>query len=738
MHRPGAERAGIARASAVARPQPRDVRPGLVHPASAVVLATALVSACAIAAFALVTDAVGHSETLEAVWWMCAIGVVAPLSAFGANYLLRASAPPALRRRLPATAAAALVVLSASLALARAAGALPLSLLAVLVLPILLLAAQRSRLRELPAAVQTSRAGAIAVGVAGLLGIAAFLPRASREPAVLVSTVLLLAWMGAVGVPLSRVTPGRRLRIALAVAIPLLLALFAWDVSFQTLPNHQNFYLGPVNDIDHGRYMLVDDYSQYGVAVIYFLAAVLSPLTLGYGSLVLVLGLLTVVMFAAVYTVIRVATRSAVFAGLGTFAALTASVIATQGRTTQVPSTGFLRFGLPWLIVCALVVAYRRDRPSRLPLLIAWALVGTACIWSFESAFYSVVTFAATAIAVASTGPPGTRLRCACAHLGAAAVAVITAVSALVAATEIGRGELPQPGGYVDFLRLYSVKGFGTLPIPGWSLGYLMCALYALSLCGIAVLIRQARGTALARPAAIVPLIAVTAFGASAFTYFLGRSHPNNLTHVAPPFVAMVVLWTALAWRAWARGRHPAAAAALGLCAVAGALLVAQQLPSLIGKTDDSALMALARSATGGRTLPHELRVLTSEPVADPHARTVELLVRRSVPPTAPLLVATEPTIATEALIRLQRSDVLPIGAAEQDMLVEPRRELLTREARNVPCGTYVVTQAAPLVLGDGLRFFDGILGALRERHAFHAVAAADGYRVSRLSCPAA
>jgi hypothetical protein len=598
--------------------------------------------------------------------------------------------------------------------------------------------AQRPRWRALAASAPSSRIAAVAVGSAGLLGVAVFLPRSSHELSVLVSTALLLVWMGAVGVPLSRFTPGRRLQIALAVAIPLALALFAWDVSFQTLPGHQNFYLGPVNDIDHGRYMLVDDYSQYGVGVIYFLAAVLAPLPLGYGSFVLVLGLLTVVMFSAVYAVLRIATRSATFAALGTFAALTASVIATLGESTQVPSTGFLRFGLPWLVVCALVVAYRRDRPSRLPLLIAYALVGIACIWSFEAAFYSVITFAATVIAVAWTGPAGTRLRCACVHLGAGAVSALIAVTAFVAATEIGRGELPRPSGYIDFLRLYSVKGFGTLPIPAWSLGYLMCALYALSICGIAVILRHARGTALAQPSTIVPLIAVTAFGATAFTYFVGRSHPNNLTHVAPPFVAMVVLWTALAWRAWAHGRHPAAAAALALCALAGSLLVAQQLPSLIGKTDDSALVAVARSATGGRTLPHELRILMSEPVADPHARAVELLVRRSVPRNAPLLVATNPSVATEALIRLNRSDVLPIGAAEQDMLVPRRRALLARDALAVPCGTYVVTQSAPLVPHYAVQLFDGILGAFHEHHAFDAVAGAGGYRVFRLSCPAA
>ena len=82
-----------------------------------------------------------------------------------------------------------------------------------------------------------------------------------------------------------------------------------------------------------------------------------------------------------------------------------ASTIATLGRSTQYPSTGFLRFGIPWLLVAALVVAYRRDRPARTPLLVAYALVGVACVWSFETAFYTVATFVVTVVAAAWTAP---------------------------------------------------------------------------------------------------------------------------------------------------------------------------------------------------------------------------------------------------------------------------------------------------------------------------------------------
>ncbi len=337
-----------------------------------------------------------------------------------------------------------------------------------------------ARLLALAERVPAERAapiGAGAVLAACLVAVGVCLPAASHDPVILAGVALLLVIARIVAAPLRRGVPGPRTRIALAVLVPLVLALLAWDVSFQALRNHQDFFLGPVNDIRHGRYMLVDDYSQYGVGVIYFLAAALAPLPFGYGSFVLVLGVLSAVMFLTIFAVLRIATRSLAFAAAGTFAAMLASTIATVGRTTQYPSTGFLRFGVPWLLVCALVIAYRRERPARGPLLAAYALVGVSAVWSLETAFYTVATFAVTVFAVAWTGPPGWRLRSALAQLGAAAAAVLVAVAALVAATEIGRGAAPRPGGYLDFLRLYSVKGFGTLPIPGWSLGFALAAL---------------------------------------------------------------------------------------------------------------------------------------------------------------------------------------------------------------------------------------------------------------------
>jgi hypothetical protein len=725
------ERPGAQAASSAA---PRGEAPSPAQLAAAVTVAATLALAGAVVVFALVLLITPHSERLEAIWWLAGFGVVVPVAVLGAGRLLAAANGPSERAALAAAAPVALLALCGGLALAQAAGSLPVLLLAA-ILPFGVLTVLGKRgLVALAGRPDARTLATAALAVAGVLGVSAFLPTATHGFDVIVLTPLLLVVAVPTALALYRCALHPAARLALGVLIPLLLALLAWDVSFQVLTSHQDFYLGPANDIRHGRYMLVDDYSQYGVAVIYFLAALLAPLPFGYGTFVLVLGLLSSVLSVAVYAVLRVATRSLAFATLGTFAALVSSSIATIGHSAQYPSTGFLRFGIPWLLVCALVAAYRGDRPARVPLLMAYVLVGVAAVWSFETAFYSFATFAVTVIAAARTFPRGQRLRRAATDLGAGAAAVAIAIAVLITATEIGRGRAPEIGGYLDFLRLYSVAGFGQLPVPGWSLGYLMGALCAASLVATCVLAARGQGGELGRPSTVVPLAAVSTFAAVALTYFLGRSQPNNLTHVAPPFVVMVTLWTALAWRGWARERNPIAGAGLALAGVSVALLITQQLPQLVDKAPDSALAAIIGSASGGRGLGQRVRVLTDLPVVSPRTPGVEALVRRNVPRAAPLLVAVEPSVATETLIRLDRSDVLPIGTPEQDGLPLKRRQTLLRAASSVRCGTYVVTQDAPMT-GPGRILLTDLVKRLRDEHPFRAVARAGGYRVFRLGC---
>ena len=101
-----------------------------------------------------------------------------------------------------------------------------------------------------------------------------------------------------------------------------------------------------------------------------------------------------------------------------------------------------------------------------------------------------------------------------------------------------------------------------------------------------------------------------------------------------------------------------------------------------MAKAPDSALVAVVHGATGDG--PGSRRACASSPTcpsSTARTRTVEALVRANVPRRAPLLVAVEPAVATETLVRLDRSGVLPIGTPEQDGLVPQRRRTLLRQA---------------------------------------------------------
>jgi hypothetical protein len=724
--------------------------------AAAVVVGSAGAIGLTLLAFTFVAATLPHTERLEAVEWLSGLVVAAPLGVLLVGRLLAITQAPERRAQLRAAGPLVVALSGATLLAARSAFdapgppiPLPWSLMALL-LPWAIVVA--SRRREWVRAVDWVSARATghavaapaAIAIGGAFCIAAFLPTGWWTRGEIVLALALVATAIASWDALCRVRLSRSAHVALGVLVPAGIALLAWDVAFRPLPDHQDFYLGPANAVQHGGSMLVDVYSQYGVVVIDFLAAILHPI--GYGTFVLTLGVLGSIQLMTVYLVARVGTGSLTAAAATSLIAFIAGPIATIGSVTQYPSVGFLRFGVTWLLVGALVMAYRNDARGKVFTAVAYGLLGLSAVWSFEAAFYSLGTFAAVVVTVGLLADArGTRLRAIVRDLALGCLVMVAAVAIFSVATYIASGHRPRPRGYLDYLRLYSSAGFGTLPIPDWSFGYLMGGAYVLSLVAVTAICLYGRGSDLARPSRLVPIVATTAFGMLALTYFVGRSDPNNLTHVAAPFVTMIALWAFVAWRWWQAERAPVALAALLLVVWSACLLFQSNWRGLTIKAPDSALATLAKPLIGQPGLVTTIRTLTSNPVVNTDAAAIEDLVRRTVPPHAPLLIAVDPNLSTEALLRLGRSNVLPISDPNEDALTQARRASLIADAAAVPCGTYVVTQSAELPPpsaflappgGTGSDLIAGVIGELRATRRFEPVdAAGPSYFVSRLPC---
>ena len=171
----------------------------------------------------------------------------------------------------------------------------------------------------------------------------------------------------------------------LFLAVPNLLIFDPTDPSaaLQTsvIHFHQDFLLGPANQVLGGGAMLVDTLSQYGVASIYFLAGVFAFIPIGDGTLGLIEGVLSALMFCGGYVVVRVAGVSRLLAGLAFTVAVVVLIYGLEYPVGGLLQHGAFRFGLPMGVLIGAVCETRwpqRALPARILQLVTVAL---ASVW---------------------------------------------------------------------------------------------------------------------------------------------------------------------------------------------------------------------------------------------------------------------------------------------------------------------------------------------------------------------
>ena len=240
-----------------------------------------------------------------------------------------------------------------------------------------------------------------------------------------VSVPVLIIGVGVSAIPLIRREPirirpasariGALVDIALItlllLAVPNLVVFVTGDpeTALQTvlIQFHQNFFLGPANQVLAGDAMLVETLSQYGVGSIYLLAGAFLLIPIGNGTLGLVEGALSALMFAGTFATLRMAGVSRVIAG----AAMTVAV----GRAG-------VRAGVPvgWAPTARrhpVRPAHRSDRrcrgggsvasgarPARGLQLVGIAL---AWIWALEAFAYTMLTVFGMVLYQAAILPSG-------------------------------------------------------------------------------------------------------------------------------------------------------------------------------------------------------------------------------------------------------------------------------------------------------------------------------------------
>jgi hypothetical protein len=673
----------------------------------------------------------GPSESTETPSWVLAFAVALPAGLLLAGQQARRLAAVAPAAAAP-TVAAGTVLLAAGFLLRHGGSGdrfhhllVSLASLAALAAPFL-----AARLGRSPGARGVTAARAISL--AATFAVLLFVP----SPALRLGALLPALALAAAALLALRLARGHQPRPWVRNTLDVVLCGLVVLVVVQ-LPNilehipdlaeNHTYFLGPANDALHGRPMLAGAWSQYGVGLIDALALTFTVIPIGFGSLSLIIIALTVGVYLCVYASLRLAGVGQVLTMLTLAVAAAGNLFAPLDVYISWPNDSPLRFGMPYLIVLLAIAAGRYPARARALRIATLAVLAVSAAWSFEVFVYCGGTYGALVLVEAlAAGTEIARRVARGALLGLAASAAGVALLSLLTFTVGGSLEW---GPYFEYLKLYSFEGFSQLPVVFFSAGPLMGVAVFASAVLLLWLARE-------RPAALAPplraaLAGFTGLATVTFTYYLGRSHPNNLLILLVPVVALGGLWVHLLLAAVSPARWRTLAAATVV--LAGAMLTVSAWSSIQRKWDETALGLMV---PGQGSLTGSLDRIADNPPLDGRESTAAALLARYLPPRAPALVLTEPELTTEILVRAGRPNLLPISNPAEDSLIESSRERVLDAVAKVPAGTLMLTQ--PVVAGHEAETFNELqlaaARALNRRFAFKLVKLTpDGIALARL-----
>ena len=327
--------------------------------------------------------------------------------------------------------------------------------------------------------------------------------------------------------------------IALDTLAIILIIGACFDPHFTINSHHENFYLGPVNALLHGKTMLVDVYSQYGVFLHEFLAFFfkLNFLPLNYQGLAFLVALFSMFQYILIYFLSRMLLKSPQFSLVILFIVLLMNLFATIGIFQSYPSIGPVRFGLCYILIT--IIALRLKYPARksIFLWLEYGILGIASIWSFETFIYTGTIFFGIhgyeAITMANTVGDFFK-RVALEFLKSIlAIVLFHSIQALI--IFLARGIWPNWAYYFEYIYLYSVAGIVSLPVDVWSPWFIIVVIYFICLIYPFITRIITKEWDISFETQII--LCFASFGIAQFTYYVGRSHPNALFHICVPAI---------------------------------------------------------------------------------------------------------------------------------------------------------------------------------------------------------
>lgn len=430
------------------------------------------------------------------------------------------------------------------------------------------------------------------------------------------------------------------------------------------MQGHEALFLGALSQVGHGSVLLVDTVSQYGIGSIYLLAAWFELVPMNNGTLAFFDAVLSALMFAGGYAILRLAGVGRLLATSALAVAVITLVYGLEYPIGGLLQHGGLRFGLPVPLILFWVAATRLKQGRRFWELAGWAVVGLSSVWALE-AFMYVSGAAVSMIALrAAVAEPGRRIATLLRGAGAMVLSWAAFQAVFAIATLAVSGQLPDWGLYLTYLRDFLTGDVGdiTYDVPAWSPGIAVGIAWGVAAIALISIVIRNPGWSRQNLPALVSLAGLTGFGIFLFSYFDNRSLPHVLPYLCLPLVLTGAVWLNLILRSgnlgrWVKGVALASALALS------ALSVSISMPLA---SDRAGNTLLAYAVPGGSSARFALERLWNMPEMVEGADQGAALLEEYMPGEDRTPIITRPDLDVAILMRADRANALGITDAKE------------------------------------------------------------------------
>jgi hypothetical protein len=325
--------------------------------------------------------------------------------------------------------------------------------------------------------------------------------------------------------------------------------------------HHLDIVLAVVNQVAHGKTILVDTTSQYGLLYPYAIAAALAPFGVSMPGMTVVFALLILLQAAILFLA---------FSRLPGMSPAWRAAFAISYAGLVAPGLGMALFGAPsslfyvdilqpdadfatvylqfvpirtiWFAVFVWLCSPGAFQTRRWFVPLGYVLAGVSLLWNTDTGL--VILVAWTGMLIYSRlddwwRNPGGLLRHTAIHLAALAGTLVGSLAFYAAFAWLRSGQLPRYNELLFFQRIFYQAGFYMRPMPLWEFWQPIIAVLALT---IAWCMRQAVREQL--PARAPWLFFIAAYGLGSFSYYQGRSLPQVLPSVFLPALLLAFFWT--------------------------------------------------------------------------------------------------------------------------------------------------------------------------------------------------